>query len=280
MATIAFSTGSLHTYGISRAFELAAEAGFEAVEVLIDHRWDTRQPAYLKRLSCESGLPIVAVHSPFVPHVPGWPSDPLGRLRHSAALARELETSIVVAHLPLRIHAAKVEFFGLSKRPLLLPVPFPVSSDYRRFLLNGLDQFEADEEVLVGVENMPAKRVLGRHLDIHSLNTLDMLTNLPHLTLDTTHLATWQLDPVEVYERFRTRIVHIHLSNFDGEEHKLPQTGHLHLAEFLQRLRQYQYQGAVSVELRPDVLQAEDEEQVRMHLRRVVAFCREHLGRA
>jgi len=154
MATIAFSTGSLHTYGISRAFELAAEAGFEAVEVLIDHRWDSRQPAYLKRLSRESGLPIVAVHSPFVPHVPGWPSDPLGRLQHSAALARELKAGIVVAHLPLRIHAAKVEFFGLSKRPLLLPVPFPVSSDYRRFLLNGLDQFEADEEVLVGVENI------------------------------------------------------------------------------------------------------------------------------
>ena len=279
MATIAFSTGSLHTYGISRAFELAAEAGFEALEVLIDHRWDTRQPAYLKRLSSASGLPIVAVHSPFVPHVPGWPSDPLGRLRHSAALARELEASIVVAHLPLRIRAAKVEFFGLAKRPLLLPLPFPVSSDYRRFLLNGLERFEADEGVVVGVENMPAKRVLGRHLDIHSLNTLDMLTNLSHLTLDTTHLATWHLDPVEVYERFRTRIVHIHLSNFDGEEHKLPQTGHLPLAEFLQRLRQYQYQGAVSVELRPDVLQAEDEDQVRAHLKRIVAFCRKHLGR-
>jgi sugar phosphate isomerase/epimerase len=279
MATIAFSTGSLHTYGISRAFELAADAGFEAIEVLIDHRWDSRQPAYLRRLSCESGLPVVAVHSPFVPHVPGWPSDPLGRLRHSAALARELEANIVVAHLPLRIHAAKVEFFGLSRRPILLPVPLPVSSDYRRFLLNGLAQFGADEGVLVGVENMPAKRVLGKHVDIHSLNSLDMLTNLSHLTLDTTHLATWQLDPVEVYERFRTRIVHIHLSNFDGEEHKLPQTGHLPLAEFLQRLRQYQYQGAVSVELRPDVLEAEDEKQVRAHLRRVVAFCRKHLSR-
>ncbi|HSR34930.1 MAG TPA: sugar phosphate isomerase/epimerase, partial [Anaerolineae bacterium] len=90
MPTIALSTGSLHTYGIARVFELAADSGFEAVEVLVDHRWDSRHPAYLLRLSREIGLPVVAVHSPFMPHVPGWPSDPLGRLRESAALARQL----------------------------------------------------------------------------------------------------------------------------------------------------------------------------------------------
>lgn len=278
MTAIALSTGSLHTYGISRVFELAAEAGFEAMEVLIDHRWDSRHPAYLRRLSHESGLPIIAVHSPFVPSVPGWPSAPLGRLRESAALARELGAGIVVTHLPLRIHAVRIELFGLAKRPTNLPLPIPVSGDYRRFLLNGLLQFEEQEEVLVGVENMPAKRILGRRVEIHSLNTLDALDNLPHLTLDTTHLATWGLDPVEVYGRLGARVVHIHLSNFDGEEHKLPHDGHLPLAELLHRLKRDGYEGAVSVELRPDVLQADDEERVRVHLRRAFAFCREHLA--
>ena len=279
MPTITLSTGSLYTYGISRVFELAAEAGFEAVEILIDHRWDSRQPAYLRRLILESGLPIVAVHSPFVPHVPGWPSDPLGRLRQSAALARELGVGVVVTHLPLRIHGVRVEFFGLSERPIVLPIPLPVSGDYRRFLLNGLAQFEDEEGVRIGVENMPAKRILGRRVEIYSLNTLDALASLPGLTLDTTHLGTWQLDPVEVWERLKTRVVHVHLSNFDGEEHRLPQDGHLPVAEFLQRLKRDGYEGAVSVELNPDVLQAEDEGQVRAHLRSAVAFCREHLGR-
>lgn len=279
MPTITLSTGSLYTYGISRVFELAAEAGFEAVEILIDHRWDSRQPAYLRRLILESGLPIVAVHSPFVPHVPGWPSDPLGRLRQSAALARELGVGVVVTHLPLRIHGVRVEFFGLSERPIVLPIPLPVSGDYRRFLLNGLAQFEDEEGVRIGVENMPAKRILGRRVEIYSLNTLDALASLPGLTLDTTHLGTWQLDPVEVWERLKTRVVHVHLSNFDGEEHRLPQDGHLPVAEFLQRLKRDGYEGAVSVELNPDVLQAEDEGQVRAHLQSAVAFCREHLGR-
>jgi sugar phosphate isomerase/epimerase len=116
-------------------------------------------------------------------------------------------------------------------------------------------------------------------VDIYSLNTLDALDSLPHLTLDTTHLATWGLDPLEVYERLKARIVHIHLSNFDGEEHRLPQEGHLPLAEFLQRLSRDGYDSAVSVELSPDVLQPEDETQVRLHLQAAAAFCREHLAR-
>jgi sugar phosphate isomerase/epimerase len=278
MSTIALSTGSLHTYGVSRVFELAAEAGFEAIEVLIDHRWDTRHPAYLRRLSLEGGLPVVAVHSPFVPSVPGWPSDPIGRLRESAALARQLGASVVVSHLPLRVHGARIEFFGIPRHPLMLPLPLPVSGDYRRFLLNGLDQFETEEGVVVGVENMPAKRALGRRVDIHSLNTLDALYRLPHLTLDTTHLATWGIDLLAAYERLRARVVHVHLSNFDGAEHRLPQAGRLPLVEFLRQLARDEYDGAVSVELRPDVLQPENEAQVRAHLQRAFAFCREHLA--
>lgn len=278
MTILALSTGSLHTYGISRVFEIAAEAGFDAIEVLIDHRWDTRQPAYLKRLSAESGLPIVAVHNPFIPFVPGWPSDPLGRLRHSAALARELGAGVVVTHLPLRVHAVRLEFFGLSRRPANLPLPIPASGEYRSFLLNGLARFEEEERVHVGVENMPAKRILGKRVDIHSLTGLDTLVSLPHLTLDTTHLATWGLDLLDIYERLKERVVHVHLSNFDGEEHRLPQAGHLPLADLLQRLDRDRYAGAVSVELGPDALQAEDERWAQEHLKGAVAFCREHLG--
>ena len=37
-------------------------------------------------------------------------------------------------------------------------------------------------------------------------------------------------------------------------------------------------EGAVSLEMGPDVLQAEDERKVREHLRQVVTFCQGHLG--
>jgi sugar phosphate isomerase/epimerase len=109
-----------------------------------------------------------------------------------------------------------------------------------------------------------------------SLNDLDVLAGLPHLTLDTTHLGTWGIDPLAVYEQLRARIVHVHLSNFDGSEHRLPEDGVLPLAELLQRLSRNGYAGAVSLELCPEVLQAEYEAKVLPHLRRALLFCREH----
>ncbi len=278
MTTIALSTGSLYTYGIARVFDLAAEAGFDAIEVMVDHRWDSRQPAYLQRLSQATGLLIVAIHNPFVPYVPGWPQRPLDRLRLSSALARELGATVVVTHLPLRIKGAKVEFFGFRTKPLLLPIFLPNPRRYRHFLLEGLAQFEEAEGVRIGVENMPAKRFLGRRLDIHALNKPEILVQMPHLTLDTTHLATWDLDPLTVYEQWKDRVIHVHLSNFNGLEHRLLKDGHLPLGRFLQHLTVEGYRGAVSVELHPEVLQAEDEAHVRKHLMAAVRFCRKHLA--
>jgi sugar phosphate isomerase/epimerase len=275
--TIALSTGSLYTYGIARVFELAAEAGFEAVEVLADHRWDSRQPAYLRRLCRETGLGVAAIHSPFaIIPTPGWLQDPVARLQQSAALAREVDAPVVVAHLPLRVRGLRVEFLGAPGKPRFIPLPGSKERDYRDFLLNGLSHFEETERVRIGVENMPARHFLGRRIRLHDLNDPDSLSRLPHLTLDTTHVGTWGWDLLEVYEQLKARIVHVHLSNFDGKEHRRLETGHLPLAEFLGRLKQDRYEGAVSLEMGPEVLQAEDESLVRAHLQRMVAFCRHH----
>ena len=278
MPTIALSTGSLYSYGIARCFELAAGAGFDAVEILADHRWDSRQPAYLRRLSQETGLPIAAVHNPFRFQVPGWPQESLARLRETVAVAQETGAPVVVAHLPLRIRALKIDFLGFRREPLMVLLPLGGQDAYRDFLLDGLARFEATEGVTVGVENMPARRILGRKTSLYWLNDLEALARLPHLTLDTTHIGTWGFDLLDVYERLKERIVHVHLSNFNGQEHRLPEDGHLPLAELLRRLRRDGYEGAVSLEVGPEVLQAEDEGQVRRHLRRVVAFFREHLA--
>jgi len=279
MPTIALSTGSLYTYGIARVIELAAGAGFGAIEILVDHRWDSRQPAYLRRLSQEANLPIAAVHNPFKPFVPGWPYDPLGRLRETVAVAREVGAPVVVAHLPLRIRGMRVEFFGFRRGAMLLPIPVGGEKAYRDFLLNGLATFELEQGITIGVENMPAKRVLGRALDIHWLNDLQTLSRMPHLTLDTTHIGTWGLDLLVVYERLKERIVHVHMSDFDGNEHRLPGDGHLPLAELLQRLARDGYEGAVTLEVGPEVLEAEDEGQVQAHLRRAVDFCKDQIAR-
>jgi sugar phosphate isomerase/epimerase len=260
MPTIALSTGSLYTYGLARTFELAAEAGFDAIEVLVDQRWDSRQPAYLRRLSQDSG----------------WPRDSLGRLRESAALAREVGAGVVVAHLPLRLRGVQVEFFGFRRGAIVFPIPLGGEKVYRDFLLNGLATFEAEHGIIIAVENMPVKHFLGRTVDIYWLNDLRTLSQMPHLTLDTTHIGTWGSDLQAVYEQLRERITHVHLSNFDGREHRLPEGGHLPLGKFLHQLARDGYKGVVTLEVGPEVLEAEDEALVRAHLRRAVQFFRRH----
>jgi sugar phosphate isomerase/epimerase len=255
---------------------MAAQVGFDAVEVLVDHRWDSRHPAYLRRLSQETSLPIAAVHNPFKPFVPGWPGDTLGRLQESTTLAREVGAPVVVAHLPLRIRGALVELFGFRRQTLTVPIPSGGEKTYRHFLLNGLAELETEQGVRIGVENMPVRRFLGRTVNLHWLNDLEGWSCMPHITLDTTHIGTWGFDLLEVYERLKERIAHVHLSDFDGKEHRLPGAGHLPLAGLLQRLHRDGYQGAVSLEVGPEVLQAEDECQALAHLGQALGFCREH----
>jgi sugar phosphate isomerase/epimerase len=278
MLPIALSTGSLFTYGIARVFELAAEAGFDGVEILADHRWDSRQPSYIRRLSKDTGLSIVAVHNPFKPHVPGWPHDSLGRLRETVRLAQGVGAPVIVAHLPLRIRGVKLEFFGFRRDPVKLSIPWGGESNYRDFLLDGLARFEEEEGIKIGIENMPLRRFLGCKADIYWLNDPQSLARMPHLTLDTTHIGTWGYDLLTVYDQLKTRIIHVHLSNFNGQEHQLPGEGHLPLGKFLGRLALDGYQGTVSVEVNPDALQAEDEGLMRANLHQTVRFCREHMA--
>jgi sugar phosphate isomerase/epimerase len=52
-------------------FELAARAGYDGLELMVDQRWETRQAEYLRNLIQRSTLPVLSVHSSFVPDVAG-----------------------------------------------------------------------------------------------------------------------------------------------------------------------------------------------------------------
>jgi len=283
---IALSTGSLYSYGTARVFELAARAGYDGIEIMVDHRWDTRHPDYLRRLSEEHALPIVALHSPFLGlDAPGWPDDEVGRLRCTVALAQALDVSTVVTHLPFRFHALIGRWYASRMHSFKLPVPIPRRESYSCFLCEGLAPFEDSSGVTVAVENMPMHRLLGWGINSYAFNKPADLSRFPHLTLDTTHLGTWGLDPLAVYEQLRERVAHVHLSNFDGadkehpQEHRSPPDGDLPLDDFLRALARDGYQGSVTVETGPEVMHAGDEDRCLAELRRALAFCRAHFDR-
>ena len=275
---IALSTGSLYVYGTARVFELAAQVGFDGIEVLCDHRPDTRDPAYLRRLSSEYGLPIVALHNPFTHNLPAWPGDQWGRLERTVALAQELEVPTVVAHLPYRLAAMTVSWHGALSGRLLLPLPWVQRKPwYRACVGKRLDELEAGSGVRIAVENMPQRRVMGVSLPLYWFNRPERMTRFAHVTLDTTHVGTWGWDLLEVYETLRDRIAHVHLANYDGREHRAPEDGRLPLDALLRRLSEDGYQGAISVESNPQALGAEDAGACRATLERALAFCREQM---
>lgn len=275
---IALSTGSLYTYGLSRTFALAAETGYDGIEVMIDVPEDTRDAAYLQRTAAEHGLPIVALHSPFVYDVPGWPPDQMGRLEHTVVLARALHVPLVVTHLPFRVYAITWQWHSARPRRAFVPVFWPRRESYLRLLRSAerLAEMEAETGVTIAVENMPARRFLGLPVPMYWLNHLDELARFPHLTLDTTHIGTWALDPLDVWRVLGRRVAHIHLSNYDGREHRLPPDGDLALGAFLQRVAQDSYAGVVSVECGPEPFEARDSAACQANLERTLAFCRQH----
>jgi sugar phosphate isomerase/epimerase len=276
---VALSTGSVYTYGTGRAFELAARAGYDGVEVIVDDRWDTRQPAYLRRRSGETGVPVLSVHSPFGP-ASGWPSAEVARVERSLEVAEAVGARVLNVHLPFRVHDL---FVSAAARWRLTAPILPVSADhkaYRRWLTEGgLAERQARTPVTIAVENLPVRRLLGRRFNPYALNTWDELERLPRLCLDTTHLATTGSDLLAVYDRLAERIVHVHLSDYNGRyQHQPLGKGSLPLGPFLERRAARDYAGMVVVELTPRALPVQDETKLAAELRRNLELCRRHLG--
>jgi sugar phosphate isomerase/epimerase len=275
---VALSTGSVYTYGTARAFELAARTGYDGVEVIVDDRWDTRQPAYLRRLAAETGVPVLSVHSPFGA-VSGWPKDEVERVERSLELAEAVGARTLNVHLPFRVKDLTV-ITGVRRR-FSLPV-LPVDENqrrYRRWLTaGGLAARQARTAVTIAVENLPVRRLLGRRFNPYALNTWEALAGFPRLCLDTTHCGTTGADLLAVYERLAAGVVHVHLSDYTGRyQHQPVGKGQLPLGPLLERLRARGYAGIVVVELTPWALPVQDEGRLASELRRNLNFCRQHL---
>lgn len=253
-----FSAGSLPTYSIDRCFAFAKQAGFDGIELVVDDQWDTRQPDFLCPLIDRHQIPIVAVHSPLRP-VPTWPLDQPTWLCKSVELAEAIGAGVVVHHLPRRLGRLTIQIGANRFKTTLFG--WEAEASYRRWLETEYPELQARTDVKLCIENMPVRYWLGRRWNAHTWNphspeTVMGITQFPHLIMDTTHLATWGLDPVEVYDQWRGQVGHIHLSNYNGRQHRLPEDGVLHLDRLLARMATAGYEGAISFEIRHQALGA------------------------
>jgi sugar phosphate isomerase/epimerase len=274
------STGSLFNYDLDTVMKLAREVGFDGIELMIDWRRETQHPAHLQAVVARYDLPILAVHSPFVRMDLGtWPADPIASIKQSVSLAETVGARVVVIHPPRRW----VRLQGLLTTPnrtRKISVPLPLAGPGRlgHWLQHDLANFQATTEVKIALENMPCRRLGPLRLEPHHYTDPIILNRFPYLTLDTTHVGTRQIDLLHYFEQVEQRVIHIHLSNYNGAEHQLPTNGFLPLTPLLNRLLQEEFSGLVSLELNPTSLQSENETFVKQNLRESLAFCRHTLG--
>jgi sugar phosphate isomerase/epimerase len=231
---VLLSTAAFFARPIAWTFRLAAECGFEGVEVMVTKDPDSQDPDRIRALADEHGLHVGALHAPcLLVTRKVWGTDPVPKLERAAAVASGADIPVVVAHPPYRWQAG-----------------------FRRWIDQELPTVEERTGVAVAVENMFPVRVGRRDVVFHADHDLRELDRIPHVVLDTSHAAVARHDPIEVRRRFGDRLRHVHLSDNAGrgwDSHLPPGRGVLDLDGFLADLGAGSYAGAVSLEvdLRP-----------------------------
>jgi len=243
---IVLHTSSLRKYGLNRIFEFAKKAGYNGIEIEVDKNdFDTQNAEYIKKLSEEFNVPVIALHAP----------------------TNGSEKSI--EHV--------VEMAVYLKCPLVVLTP-PKLTDFKltRWLKKEVPILRKRKNIQIALANTGGKTFLG-FLPERALNNLDDLKKFGMVALDCSMTASKKQDLIRFYENLKKLIVHVYLSNVRRhKEYSLPNEGILPLESFLKKLKINKYEGAISVRVRPSELAAGDDELVIKRLKKVKEFIEEY----
>lgn len=259
---ISLSSGSLFTLPLQRSFELAAEAGFDGVELIINQAFQHVNTAKLVR-SLQEITQINSIHAPFMP-LDGW-GDPMESLRLSIELAAKTGIPLVNFHPP--------SWLGLEVR-------------FWRWLYSIKDfqkEVGLDGKVSVTIENMPWVGPFGSNPNI-LYKTQDMIKFIQEhnlfLTFDTTHIGSGKANFIDDFYQFYNsgRIRNIHFSDYGyGKEHLVPGQGYLPITRFLNHLRHTDYNGTITFEMNPHEF-PKNERLILMGLKELLVYARVETG--
>ena len=257
MIKIGASTASVWPQTATTAFELAAELGYDGVEVMVWADPLSQDPAALRRRSQQTGIPVLAVHAPCLLITQRiWSPRPEERLRRSVAAAQELDAPTVVIHPPFRWQWRYAEGFA--------------------DLVASLSE---ESGVAIAVENMFPVRRLGSTVSAF-YPTIDP-TDVGHdaYTLDLSHTAAAGVDALALAKRMGANLRHIHLADGSGQprdEHLVPGRGTQPCAEVCEWLATSGFTGQVVVEI--NTRRARGQVERAKDLAEALLFAKLHLG--
>jgi sugar phosphate isomerase/epimerase len=211
------SSGPLFARPLDWAFGVIAEAGYDGAELMVTQDAATQDAQRVTAVSTQEGLPVPAVHGPFLlltRRVFG--TDLVTKARRSLELAADLGADVMIVHPPFRWQR-----------------------QFHQWLLEEGDEEAAALGTRVGVENLYPVQVAGRPVRFHRYTKPEHLSPFRHVVLDTSHFGVAEEDINAAYDLLRDRAVHLHVSDNRGggrDSHAPLGHGVLPLAGFLHRV--------------------------------------------
>lgn len=256
--TVGLSTSSVFPESTEAAFAVAAELGYDGVEVMVGSD-ATSQDAYaLNELMQHFQVPILSIHSPCLLVTQRvWGTEPWGKLQRALATAESLGAGTVVVHPPFRWQRS-----------------------YAQEFVTGLARMEDETDVVFAVENMFPWRALSRQVKAYAPGWDVRDEDYASTTVDLSHTAVSGTDALELVHDLGERVAHLHLADGSGsarDEHLVPGRGTQPVAEVLQHLAGTGYSGNVIVEV--STRAAQTREARLADLAEALAFARAHGSR-
>jgi sugar phosphate isomerase/epimerase len=251
---VALSTASVFPEPASAAFALAAQLGYDGVELMVWTDPISQDIAGVARLAERHAMPVLAVHAPCLAVTQRvWGADPILRLRRSVEAAGTLAAPVVVLHPPFRWQLRYVAAFAEE-----------------------ITRAGETAGVALAVENMFP---VGRWRAVpYSPGYDPTAVGYPHYTLDLSHTATAGTDALDLLHRMGKELTHVHLADGTGgprDEHLVPGRGRQPCGQVCERLVDSGYTGAVVVEVSTRRCRTREERMAALH--ESLLFARLHL---
>ena len=255
---IALSTASTYPESTAHAFGYAAQAGYDAVEVMVGIDALSQQPSAIKQLVEHHEMPVCAIHAPCLLWTQRvWGTEPWGKLERSAELAADVGADVVVVHPPFRWQ-----------------------KDYALGFVDGIAALEASTGIAFAVENMyPWRASSRRGMEMYLPGWDPSEQPYANTTIDLSHAAIARSDVIEMADRMGERLRHVHLTDGSGsakDEHLVPGRGVMGAAEFLAHLADEDFGGHIVIEINTRRCTSRDERMA--DLTESLDFAREHFA--
>lgn len=258
---IGLSTASVMPGSVEDTFAMAAELGYDGVEIMVLTAPESREPRLIKALSRKYEMPVHAIHAPTLLLTQGvWGREPWDKVDRSVDLAEEVGADVVVLHPPFR----------WQRR-------------YAKKFVEAVAERESRAGVRLAVENMFTWQAQagGAHVKAYSPGWDPTEHDYGSVTIDLSHAATSGMDAEATMTMVHTlgeKLAHLHLTDGTGtikDEHLVPGHGNQPCAEVLHHLRDSGFGGSVVVEINTRSVSSLQRRTMCMESLR---FAREHLA--